>query len=323
MQSIISNTQIKSGIIGLVVADALGVPVEFMDRKALLQNPVTSMRAYGTHHQPAGTWSDDSSMTLATLDSLNKKGYNLDDMMYRFALWMTKNHYTPHGETFDIGIGTSAAIIRWLKDRDVASCGGKTEWDNGNGSLMRILPVCLYGYRWEKSGELSESDVISRIHEVSGLTHDHLRSKIACGLYYFCVKAILDEPGSLTERLQAGMTRGFAFYEQCEGAVSELGFYDRLRNLTEFAKVDEKEIRSSGYVVDTLEAVIWCLVNTGSYRECILKAVNLGNDTDTVGAIAGGLAGLWYGNEEVPAEWLEIIVRREWIEQLCEGMKDE
>lgn len=125
--------QIRAAVLGLIVADALGVPVEFMDRKVLLQNPVSSMRAYGTHHQPAGTWSDDSSMTLATLDSLNKCGYSLDDMMYRFALWMTKNEYTPYGETFDIGIGTSASIIRWLKDRNVKTCGGDTEWDNGNG----------------------------------------------------------------------------------------------------------------------------------------------------------------------------------------------
>jgi ADP-ribosylglycohydrolase len=262
-------------------------------------------------------------MTLATLDSLNKNKYDLNDMMYRFALWMTKNRYTPHRETFDIGIGTSSAIIRWLKDRDVTTCGGNTEWDNGNGSLMRILPVCLYGYRWEKTGELSEAEVISRIHEVSGLTHNHLRSKIACGLYYFCIKAILDELGTLAERLKVGMTHGFAFYEQCEGAVSELGFYNRLRNLTEFAEVGEKEIRSSGYVVDTLEAVVWCLLNTDSFAACVLKAVNLGDDTDTVGAIAGGLAGLWYGHEAIPKEWRDVIVRRKWIEQLCEGMKDE
>ena len=115
MQSIISNTQIKSGIMGLVVADALGVPVEFMDRKALSQNPVTFMRAYGTHHQPAGTWSDDSSMMLATLDSL-KQGYNPDDITDKFAAWLIESEYTPYGEVFDIGIATSAAMMRYFKD---------------------------------------------------------------------------------------------------------------------------------------------------------------------------------------------------------------
>lgn len=306
----------KSAFLGHIIADALGVPVEFNSRSSLRGNPVTSMRAYGTHHQPAGTWSDDSSMMLATLDSL-KQGYNPDDIMDKFAAWMIDSEYTPYGEVFDIGIATSAAMMRYFKDQDTKKCGGITEWDNGNGSLMRILPVCLYGYEWEKSGELSEAQVLSRIHEVSGLTHNHLRSKIGCGLYYFCVGAILDGQGSLSERLQVGMTRGFAFYEQAEENLHELSFYDRLRDLTAFAELDEDEIRSSGYVVDTLEAVIWCLLNTDSYCECALTAVNLGDDTDTVGAIAGGLAGLWYGYDAIPEEWIRVIARREWIEELC------
>lgn len=308
----------KSAFLGHIVADALGVPVEFNSRSSLRQNPVISMRAYGTHHQPAGTWSDDSSMMLATLDSL-KQGYDLDDMMLRFAAWMIDNEYSPHGELFDIGIGTRMAIIRWVETRDVRTCGGDSAQNNGNGSLMRILPVCLYGREWEQSGELSEAEVVSRIHEVSGLTHNHLRSKIACGLYYFCVKSILDGQGSLAERLQAGMTHGFTYYEQSEANMYDLSFYDRLRDLAAFAEVDEDEIRSSGYVVDTLEAVIWCLLNTDSYRECVLKAVNLGDDTDTVGAIAGGLAGLWYGYDAIPEEWLEVIVRRKWIEEMFKG----
>jgi len=312
---LITMNQYKSALMGLIVADALGVPVEFNSRDSLRQNPVNSMRAYGTHQQPVGTWSDDSSMTLATLDSL-KQGYYLDDMMDRFAAWKNENEYSPHGDLFDIGLGTWKAIDRWVEDRDVKTCGGDSAQNNGNGSLMRMLPVCLYGYEWEKSGELSETEVISRIHEVSGLTHNHLRSKIACGLYYFCVKAILDGKGSLSERLYIGMNRGFAFYERSEECVHELCYYDRLRNLTSFAELGEDGIRSSGYVVDTLEAVIWCLLNTDSYRECVLKAVNLGEDTDTVGAIAGGLAGLWYGEEAIPKEWLDVIVRREWIEEM-------
>lgn len=130
---------------------------------------------------------------------------------------------------------------------------------------------------------------------------------------------IQDGDGSLTERLQMGLDRGFAFYEQYLADHENLEYYDRLRELSSFATLPEGSIRSSGYVVDALEAAVWALANSGSFETALLKAVNLGDDTDTVGAIAGGLAGLFYGYDAIPEDWLAAIQRREWIEGLCEG----
>ena len=302
-----------NGMMGLVVGDALGVPVEFKERAELMQKPVGGMRSGGTYGLPAGSWSDDSSMALCTLDSL-KNGYDPDDIMERFVQWSEKGAYTPYGECFDIGIGTRNAIYRYMQAKDIHNCGGNSDRDNGNGSLMRILPMCIY------CKNMDVDNAITMIHEVSALTHAHLRSMIACGLYYFAVKSVLVSSGSLMERIQKGFEKGFAYYEKDIASRVELANYGRLRNLAEFKNADEDTIKSSGYVVAAFEAAVWCLINTDAYADCVLKAVNLGDDTDTVAAIAGGIAGLYYGYDAIPKDWINTIAKRKWIEDLCRVM---
>ena len=311
----------KDGMLGLIVGDALGVPVEFMSRTELMKNPVTGMREYGTHHQPRGTWSDDSSMALAELDSIRTVGtIDYTDMMERFSRWCMYGEYTPFGEVFDIGIATSRALMNYAKGIAPLESGGKTEWDNGNGSLMRILPVCLYLFERQKKVCTSENESIYMIHAVSALTHAHVRSQMACGIYYFLVKAILEEEGSLENRLQKGMDRAYQYYRQDLSNHRELENYKRLADLSEFKENPKEGIKSSGYVVDTLEAAVWCLLHSHSYKETVLMAVNLGEDTDTIGAVAGGLAGLYYKEEGIPQEWIQVIQRREWIEEVLQGV---
>ena len=305
----------KSGIYGLVVADAIGVPVEFTSREDRKIDPVIDMRGYGTYNQPEGTWSDDSSMAIATLASIRDKGkIDYKDIMDRFHDWCMNGEYTPFDNVFDIGITTSRAIMKYSNGADPLQSGGETERDNGNGSLMRILPICLYIFEQQKNLKLPDDEAIDIIHNCSALTHAHLRSKIACGIYYFLVKAILDKDGELTERLQQGVDNAFKYYS--ESTKSELDNYNRLISLSEFKDVFEDQIRSTGYVVYTLEAAIWCLINTSSYEEVILKAVNLGDDTDTVAAITGGLAGLYYGYGNIPEKWKSKLQKREWIDSL-------
>lgn len=304
------------GVMGVIVGDALGCPVQFMSREEIAERGlVTGMEGHGTYDMPPGTWTDDGSMTLATLDSIRELGkIDLEDIMTGFVNWYEDGEYTQYGEAFDMGNTCSTAIERYEKEHDISKCGGTSEHSNGNGSLMRIIPACLFAYK----KKLSDEDAISMIHEVSGLTHNHLRSKVACGLYYFCIKSILDVSGDIKERVQNGLSAGFAFYENDIANLTELAYFGRLRNMDVFATLDESDIKSSGYVVDSLEAAIWCLVTTESFQDCVLKAVNLGDDTDTVAAISGGLAGIFYGYENIPSDWLEIIKKRDWIEKLCE-----
>ncbi len=305
------------GIMGVVTGDALGCPVQFMSREEIAgrkEGPVTGMESGGAYKMPDGTWTDDSSMALATLDSIRKRGtVDPEDIMNKFVAWYEDGEYTPFGTAFDIGNTCGRAIEKFEREHDVNTCGGTGGYSNGNGSLMRIMPVCLYAY--EKG--LSDADAVKTIHEVSGLTHNHLRSKMACGLFYFCIKEILDGKGNLKERLQNGLNNGFSFYERDILNRVELSYYGRLRNLEEFAAIPGTGIKSTGYVVDSLEASVWVLIRTDNFKDCLLKAVNLGFDTDTIAAIAGGLAGLFYGYESIPEDWLSVIQRREWIEKIC------
>lgn len=303
----------KNGIMGVVVGDALGCPVQFESRAEVARHPVTGMRGFGTFNLPAGSWTDDSSLTLALLESIKRNGgIDCADIMDNFVKWLDDGAFTPYGYAYDIGRGTINAIRKYKRDHKPHEAGSTAENNNGNGSLMRIMPAVLYCI--EKNNPNDEA--VDIIHRVGGLTHGHIRAKIACGLYYFMAVAIVSFEGSLSERLRKGLVAGFAFYETHLADREELAHYDRLRDLERFAGLGEDSIRSTGYVVDALEAAVWSLATTDSFENALLKAVNLGDDTDTVGAIAGGLAGLYY--QAIPEAWTEALQRREWIENLIE-----
>lgn len=312
---------IKGSIWGLVVGDALGVPVEFKEREVIRKHPVTDMMEYGTHYQPKGTWSDDSSMMLCTLDSLGDKGeIDYDDIMAKFASWLYEGEYTPYGEAFDYGGATCRAIERYRNGVAPLECGGCAERDNGNGSLMRILPVVLHLY--ENHGHFkkcSKIRVADTIHQASSLTHGHSTSTIGCGLYGFMLGTVInfkngEEDGeSLLDALEC--RHAWKVYEYCEETIAK---YSRLKDMRAFAALPEDEIKSGGYVVNTLEAAMWCFLNTDNFADCVLKAVNLGNDTDTTAAVAGSIAGAYYGMEGIPTEWLNCLAKKEWIAELIE-----
>jgi ADP-ribosylglycohydrolase len=312
----------KAAILGLIVGDALGVPAEFNPRSNMKDNPVTDMIGYGTHNQPAGTWSDDSSMVIATMEWLGEMKDNQLDytlLMDKFSNWLMHGGYTPYGEVFDCGISTSRAFINYGKGMDPLECGGKSEWENGNGSLMRILPAALH---WAKGLATDHMDGKEFICDLSALTHGHLRSKMGCLIYSKLIADLLCN----TEKDKIEIAKKSVdickkyFDSSHEEVRSEKEKYGRLWNVPVFANLVEDEIRSSGYIVDTLEAAIWCFLNTDNYKDCVLKAVNLGEDTDTVGAVAGGLAGLHYGMETIPEEWIDLLPKKEWIMELIEKM---
>ena len=312
------NKMWLNGMMGVVVGDALGLPVQFKWREELVENPLTDMIGYGTFNMPEGSWSDDSSLALATLDSLRECGtVDLEDIMERFADWLLDGRYTPFGYAYDQGATCVKAITHYVKNMDVNNCGVTGEYANGNGALMRIMPMCLWAYEKENAGEWNRKESIDQIHKVAGLTHNHLRSHMACGIYYFMLNSILDGEGTLQERLQEGMDMATEFYREDISNLVQWSYYQRMNQLGELKELSVDLIKSSGYVVDSLEAAVWCLLNTETFESCLLKAANLGHDTDTVAAIAGGLAGVYYGYNAIPTGWLEKIQRREWIEEIC------
>lgn len=294
------DERILGGIFGVAVGDALGVPVEFMSRQELRKKPVSEMTGYGSHNQPPGTWSDDTSLTLCLVESLCEAGYDLADTGKRFVRWYREGYWTPFGDVFDIGNTTRQAILRLECGIDPVLAGMADERSNGNGSLMRILPASLY---FAGSEDRVMYDAVCKI---SCLTHGHPRSQLGCVLYSLLVQELLKggRPGSAYQEMIIRAQK------VCEGSViaGELTNYRRILNGS-LPGLTEKEIRSDGYVVSTLEAAIWCLLNNSDFSGTVLAAVNLGADSDTTGAVAGGLAGICYGFSSIPQTWLEKLVR--------------
>ncbi len=303
--------QIKSALFGVAVGDALGVPVEFKSRQEISQNPVTTMIGYGTHNQPPGTWSDDSSLTFCLAEGLTND-FCLDEIGQNFVKWYNENYWTPYGEVFDIGGTTKQAILRIAKGENPELAGSSKETDNGNGSLMRILPLLFYLY----NKPINVRFEITR--KVSSITHRHIRSIIACIYYLEFAKQIIEgrDKFDIYSNLQT-----FVLNHLTNLSINpaEISLFDRLLKSSIY-ELDTEQIYSTGYVVHTLEASIWCLMTTSNFKGAVLKAVNLGYDTDTTGAVTGGLAGLLYGFENIPEEWILQIAKHHEIENLAERL---
>ncbi|SDA56625.1 ADP-ribosylglycohydrolase [Dialister histaminiformans] len=268
--------RLQSAVYGIAIGDALGLPVQFMPRDSYPE--VTEMIKSEKLPWPAGTWSDDTSLTLATVDSLlTCEGVDIPDMRARFMDWMDNGAYTQDGEAFDQGFTTVHALTH--------GCGCTNEQSNGNGSLMRILPLAFVQ-------NLSDE----QIAQVSGITHAHPLSVEACQVYIHAAQLILD---------------GFSLSEAIETACLAS---ETFAGLVDIGQCSRSEIRSTGYVKDSLEAAVWCLLTTNNFRDALVKAVNLGEDTDTIGAITGGLAGIAYGMESIPEPWMNALRKKDIIE---------
>lgn len=309
---------VRDAFLGFAVGDALGVPVEFETREWLQENPVKGMLGHMRFNQLPGTWSDDSSMVFCTAESLCN-GYDLKDIALHYSKWKNQRLWTPHGRVFDIGIQTNKAIERidrfletGIRVRPISE-QGVNEKENGNGSLMRILPLAFF---------LKEKPVSERfriVREVSALTHAHARAVSGCFIYVEFMIRLLE--GHDKHRAYSELQHFIpAFYKE-DIQSEEYNYYCRTlaNNIADFP---ENTIRSSAYVVHTLEASMYCVMKYDNFSDTVLAAVNLGEDTDTVAALAGSLAGMIYGMEQIPEEWLEVLARKDDILDLAHRFSD-
>ncbi len=301
-----TDSKVLSGLMGLCIGDALGVPVEFSSREERRQDPVTGMHSHNLWREPPGTWSDDSSLTFCLADCLCS-GFSLQQIADSFCRWYYNNEWTARDRVFDIGITTQMAIERLRSGVPPLQAGDTVERSNGNGSLMRILPLAYY------HKQLDFPDLLDRVHQVSCITHAHPRSQMACGIYISIAICLLQGANLNTAYLQG--IENLQAYQQ-PPYISELSHFKRVFSGA-IGSLSVDEIQSEGYVIDTLEASLWCLLNTSSYSEAVLKAVNLGEDTDTTAAVTGGLAGIYYDFTSIPTEWIETIARQQDIINLA------
>lgn len=263
-----NKEKIKGMIWGGIVGDALGVPVEFKSREYCQQNPITDMIGYGTHNQPAGTWSDDTSLTLCLIDQINidKKidTFNVKELNKKMLSWLNESKYTAHNQVFDCGSTVHSSLVN-------GSEVSNNFTQSGNGALMRIAPIVVL-LEFRKKYWIT-------VNKIVDLTHKYLLNYIVCKLYLNLLYDILKGDYTLKPDTTA-----------------------------------HQYISSSGFIINTFNAALWCFNNTSSFEECVLKAVNLGDDSDTVGSIAGQLAGAYYGYESIPKKWIECLQNKELLD---------
>ena len=292
-------------IFGVATGDAMGFPVQFYTREQAKKLNVTGMTAHRSGLYPAGSWSDDTSMTLALADSLCEKDtLDYGDIIGRFSDWLGKGRYTPGGRAYDVGRTCFRALMRYHDGVAPLDCGGLAKTDNGNGSLMRISPLVLYLRKNYGDRAFDDGRVFDAVHDVSRLTHAHPVALVGCDIFLAVLLALMNGMPK-----DAAVARGIAqvsvFVQKHSEYREAFAAYGRIAG-GGFRELSEERISSSGYVVDTLEAALWCFLTTDSYRSCILKVLGLGKDTDSIGAVAGAMAGLYYaGSEEqdIPKEW--------------------
>ncbi len=312
-QGVNYSEKVKSALFGVAIGDALGVPVEFKSRKDMLKNPVTGMTGYGTYNVSPGTFSDDSSLTFCLAEALTKE-FDLNAIGKNFVKWYYSNYWTARGHVFDIGIATRQAIDRIAGGERPDLAGGIEISSNGNGSLMRVLPLVFY---------LTDKPIEERyeiIKQVSSITHGHIRSVIACFYYLEFALKLIEEKDKfeIYKILQTEITDHL---NSLEINTAEITLFDSLLKHNIHEK-NEENIFSDGYVVHTLEASIWCLLTTDNYKDAVLKAVNLGEDSDTTGAVAGGLAGVLYGYASIPPDWIRLLAKSNEIENLAQRLSE-
>lgn len=299
----------RGTLIGLAVGDALGAAVEFKTRGSF--QPVTSYRAGGPHGLKAGEWTDDTSLALALADSIATVGWDLTDQMQRYVAWWKTGNYSVNGRCFDIGITTQGALHQFVRGGDPRRSGERSSSSSGNGSIMRLAPVPIRYHR-HYPDDLAE---LARLAEESSLTTHASDQCLSACRYLAAVLAALIQGEDRDEVLSDRW--GSLLSLQSDRPLDPL-----IREIADgsYRKKSASEIRGSGWVVESLEAALWAFAHSSNFEEAVLKAVNLGDDADTTGAICGQLAGAYWGESGIPKSLLTGLAEKGQLEEAIRGL---
>lgn len=311
MKNNMQKDKVRNGILGFIVGDAMGVPLEFTKRREENQK-VVDMIGFGSHRLEKGSWSDDSSKVIATMQSMiDHQGQIIyKDMMDNFIKWIETGEFTSNHKTFGIGRTTLKALMNYHNRKiEPIKCGIDSFKDNGNGSLMRILPIAYYCF----CNNLNNSEILEVVKNISSLTHSHQISILGCYIYtLLCIELLRGSDKEASYKYL--QSYDFSMFDD-----AMINYYHRILK-ADITLLAVDDISSSGFVVDTLEALLWCFLNTDTYDDSIIKAINLGGDTDTIAALVGGLSGIYHGNINI--HWIKDIKRIEYIEGLINDFYD-
>lgn len=284
-------------LVGLACGDAVGTTVEFSPRGSFTE--VTGMSGGGPFRLKPGQWTDDTSMALCLAESLLEKAdFDPRDQMVKYLNWWQRGYLSSTGKCFDIGNTVRSALVEFQRTGEPYS-GSSDPHTAGNGSLMRLAPIVMFGFK-------TPEQIASLAANSSRTTHGAAEAIECCQLLALLMyRSLLGIPKS---ELLVGAEASL-----CQPKVHEIA-------RATFLSKPYSALVGSGYCVQSLEAALWCFFNTDSFKEAVLAAVNLGNDADTTGAIVGQLAGAFYGASSIPEEWVEVLAMRSEIEGLAKRL---
>ena len=290
---ITTKDRFKGCLLGLACGDAVGTSVEFQPRGSF--EPVTDMVGGGPFHLKAGQWTDDTSMALCLAESLIEcNGFDAFDQMQRYCRWRAEGYMSSTGKCFDIGNTVAEALSNFIATDEPYS-GPTREHSAGNGSIMRLAPVPMF-YHY------SLTDAVYFSGDSSRTTHGAVECVEACHLF-----------GAMLHLALSGKPKDDILFSPKEFTSKKIFAIA----CGEYKNKTYNEIKGSGYVIDSLEAALWCFLNTENYKDAILRAVNLGDDADTTAAVCGQIAGAYYGIQGIPVQWRTKISMGDTIENMA------
>ncbi len=300
--------RVKEGIIGCAIADALGTITKNQDRNYLLEHPVLKMGPCIKKGLPKGTWGDSTSLMLAVTSAITKKGLNYDYIAENCVSWFTSNKFCAVNESFGIGKTTLKSLIRFTqREHKAYDCGESSINDNGNSSLKMMLPLIYYFHANKESKEKT----YDAIKKLCSITHRHEISICACYIYVHYLLFLLNGNNKYAA-IKKIKTIDYSMFSN-----NTLKFFSRIL-VGNIYELDIDEIKSSSFVVDTLECVLWCFIKSDNYKDCIIATTNIGGDTSAIGALAGAIAGIYYGTNKIPKDWYENVRKKDYLIDISE-----
>ncbi len=300
--------RVKEGIIGCAIGDALGTITKNQRRDDLLEHPVLKMTPCLKKGLPKGAWGDSTSLLIATTYAITKKGIDYDYIAENCVSWFTSNKFCSVKQSFDIGKTTLKSLVRFTQRQLPAyECGESSIYDNGNSALKMMLPLAYYF----TANKVTKENAYEIIKKTCSITHRHEIAICACYIYVNYVMFILNGNNKYAAIKKLKKIDFSMFTNQT------LKYFSRIL-VGNIYELDIDEIKSTSYVVDTLETVLWCFIKSENFKDCIIATTNIGDDTAAIGALAGAIAGIYYGTNNAPKDWLENVRGKEYLTNISE-----
>lgn len=301
--------RVKEGVIGSAIGDAIGISSKGNNRDYLLKHPITKMLPYIKKGIPKGAWSDSTSLLIATMSAISKRDIDYEYIAENCVSWFTGNKYCSVNESFGIGQTTLKALIKYTKrDTKAFECGLEDINNNGNSSLKMMLPLAYYFM----AKKINNNERYGIIKNVCSITHRNDISICACYIYVNYLLFILSGNNKYAS-LKKIKTLDYSMFSN-----NILNYFKRIL-IGNIDELEIDEIESSSYIVDTLESVLWCFIKSDNYKNCILATANIGGDTTCIGALAGAIAGIYYGTNKIPNSWIEDLRKKDLLINISEN----